>query len=434
MIALLALTLCLPAQVAERPLSEVWVEHRLPNGLRAALVHAPELPDQAFVLVQPRGLVLDGADELQWAHLLEHLVLAASGVDREGQRPGELRVNAETTQSSLRFEAYAPPDEWERALDLHATWLATRGVDEALLASERGTLADELRVSIPEGATHKWAAAAWNQVVRHGAEHVDLVGDLTSLTAERINEALSPHRLRLDEMRLVSIGPVDPELVLDRLIDTLGVMGTGKTASVAATQDRETLRAPSDRQATWDVSARHYIETYLIPDGEPETRVAADALALLASVRLQQTPSLAQRGFSISAAADHITPEGTWFVLSSSLPPNESVETLRGIFASLLGSLAESPEISDVLGSMRRELSVWPDFAQLRAENAGHPGLLDVEVRQAVFLLYAELSMGRPLLELGPAYERLDVAALKRASAKLFRGPNRASMLLEPVD
>src|SRR5690606_26267245 len=98
-------------------------------------------------------------------------------------------------------------------------------------------------------------------------------------------------------------------------------------------------------------------------------------------------------GFLVSATVDHVTPEGRWFVLSSPVPAGQSVETLRGVYRDLLTSVQGAPETPLALDELRDTVSTWPDFAALRQANAGHPALVDVEARQALFLLYFQVNL-----------------------------------------
>ncbi|GJM20987.1 MAG: hypothetical protein DHS20C15_09020 [Planctomycetota bacterium] len=434
--ALLAcvLTLAAPQPPEELRAAELWKDFTLPNGATLSVMPAPLAESQAFYLVLPLGFVLDGPGEVQWAHVLEHVLLRAVDPDHDLVTTQGLRVAAETTQSSLRLEVYAPPERWESALQLLADWLSVAEVDATSLALEKSRITQELVARAPSGQTHKWAAAAWNQAVRHGAEHVRVSGALAELSAERVSQELLPRMQLGPGAHLLSVGPADTELVMQRVRDSLGVMTRGASSAPAPSADPEAARDVRGRIVTWDISSRHYIEAFLLPDESAAERVAADTLALLASQRVAQTPSLEQRGFRVSVAVDHLTPEGRWFVLSSPLPQGQSLETLRTAFRQLLTSIQGAPETPIALDAMRQDLTVWPDFPALRREHAGNPQLREVEMRQALFLFYAQLNMGLSLESLVEVYATLDREVVDALARRLFRETNRSSLLLKPRD
>lgn len=429
-----ALTLLAPQQSERVSTTDVWRDHPLPNGAVLSVLSAPQLESQAFFLVLPTGYVLDGPGETQWAHVLEHLLLRVVDPEHDLHTSQGLRVAAETTQSALRLEVYAPPERWQAGLELLTEWLATASVSRKDLAAEQSRITEELRELLPQRRTHKWAAAAWAQVVRHGAEHVRIQGALGELDVDTVAQELLPRAQLGPGVRLVSVGPAPVGEVVEAVQNGVGLMGDGQLRLPERAEDPQAARAVAHREATWDISARHYIEAYLLPDESAAERVAADALALLVTQRVAQTPSFEQRGFLISAAVDHLTPEGRWFVLSSSLPAGESVETLRSAFRQLLTSVQGAAETPLALAEMRRELSTWPDFAALRREYAGNPVLYDLEARQVLFLLYAQLNMGLSLEQLLATYATLDREAVDALARRLFREPNRSSLLLVPRD
>ena len=231
---------------------------------------------------------------------------------------------------------------------------------------------------------------------------------------------------------MISVGPADRHEVLAALEAELGGLEVRGGSLPAPVRDAGAIRTPADHAATWDLPGRHYVEWYLLPDRGPEDRVAADVLAQLVNVRIQQRDSLRMDGINAFASTELVTPEGRWLALSASLPEEIDAADVQRTFTELLRGIDKAPETAFMIENLATQLGGWPDFEELRAQAAGRPGVEWIEAQQALYLAYAQLSTGLRRLELAGAYNALDADAVAALAKEVLVPDNRASLILEP--
>ena len=417
-----------------------WAEGRLDNGLRWVLVDAPLAPHQIHFTLVPWGLLGDDAGQAELVHLVEHLLTRSVSPDTLGNTVDGIVLQGQSMALNLRLDTYCPPEKWEQGLAWHADWLSGRlPTVEALtklLPAARGDLDEELRVSSSTGYTHGAALAAWNQVVRQGVNEVELTasgGASGLLLGERgLMEAMAARVRPSEQAVFVSVGPVPREQVLAAVKARLGGLPPVVAGPGRARLPVEAIRAPGDRNATWDLASAHYLEWYPMPDGGPLDRVAADALAAILNHRLQQRGGLQAAGVQTFASADLVTPEGRWLLLSASIPEGIDETKVRAALTRVLADLEAMPEASLVLEEMTRQLGEWPDFAELRQLIGDDTDGQWVEGMQTLFLLYAQINMGLDLHELPQVYARLGEEQLTALAREVVVPERRSSLLLVP--
>lgn len=430
-----ALALFLPLQETV-PIESVWEDVTLDNGIRVALIDAPDANSQVVFSLLPWGLLDDEKGQTQRSHLAEHILVHSA--DPTASRPevdGVLR-NGETMSLGMRLETFSELDSWREGLARHATWLSVAEGDSltlsALLPRERSALGAEVLNTTTSGMTHKSAVAAWNQVVRHGAEQVSVGGDSASVSWDALLATMARRVHGGPGVQIVSVGPIDRAEQKQAIEELFGSLPARRWKSVPPSLSPAQIRTPGDRQATWELDRVQYMVWYLMPDESAMDRAAADALSAVVNTRLQKRGSLQVRKVQAFCSADLITAEGRWLLISASLPSDLPLDEATEIIDSVVAELKLMPEADYVIAEMVRQLSAWPDFTALRKRAAGNPGLRWIEASQALFMIYAQLNMGLHRDELLRAYDGLDRAVLEGLSANWVTPAQRSTLVLRP--
>ena len=270
---LCALTCCVVsvAQQAE------WVHSTLPGGARLSVLHAPDALRQSTFLFAPLGLCADPPHCAQFAHLVEHMLIRA--VDPGNKMDiGGIALNGETGLASMRLETIAPPDQWRTAVTRPVHWFAARSFDQETLTNEKRKIAMEERNTTANGFTHKWAGAAWNQVINHGLQHAKVHGDVAAADLTALRTYVDQHVRWGPGIRIYSVGPASADSVHEAVAAAIEeyVSDSVRTEPEAhrPPSSPEDAKPPADRTATWDLPARHYIEFYELPVQSTSTLAA----------------------------------------------------------------------------------------------------------------------------------------------------------------
>jgi len=407
-----------------------WEELRLENGIQCTLLHAPLAPQQAVFSFLPLGLLGDEPDHAQYSHLAEHMLLRSTD-------PGSLEVdglllNGETTGLQLRLECFVAPERWTEGLSRHVSWLTARSVDGEVLAREKAAIAGEQSSTVSAGYTHKWALAAWNQVVRHGRSHAAVARDVGDASVGSTEAYLRQHVGSGADMRVVSVGPVPLAEARAALQAAFGGLPDTRAAAVPSALPPEEVLAVGVRHATWDLPARHYLEWYPVPSDTPLERVQVDALAQVVNVRLSQRGRLESIGVHVLAQADLVSPEGRWFLISASLPEGVDVALLRSELDDVLDGLRPTADVGAIVRQLAVQLLELPDFAEVRKELGSHPAAAWIEAQQVLYMMYAQANMGLDRDTLRAVYPQLNAEGVIDVARQVFGAGKRSSLLLAP--
>lgn len=428
-----------PSRAGDPPFHETVLD----NGLRVTVVEAPGAAKQGFLTLLPMGLLSDDPGQTQWSHLLEHFILRSTSPGTILYEVDGILVNGETTALALRLETFASPDRWRDSHRHHVEWLRAGGLApsaelDAMLEREKGVIAREVEGTSMAGATHKWAMAAWNQVVRHGAIHVSPLGDVERASTEEVITAVS-RKVPIDgTVHIVSVGPVPVDEVLAAIrADFGGLTRVSAQKPPAPRTAAERLRAPTRIQATWDLPVRQYMEWYPLPDRDARDRMAADVLALAVNTRIQQRQTLASLGVQVLASADLVLPEGRWLLISAAVPAEVDVPRVRAELQTIYESLGKN-EIQLLVANMGEQIVDWPDFDAIREEVGANPEyahhaaqLQVIEAQQTLFLLYAQGNMGLDLEQLA-AYPSLTADEVMEFAVVALDPERMSTLVLEP--
>src|SRR5689334_17080029 len=226
-----------------------FVRHTLPGGAELAVLELPEAPGESVFVALPHGLLCDRPGAAQEAHLLEHFLIRGSEPD--GLEVDGLRINGETSGATLRLEVLAPAERWREALARPARWLATRSASAEVLAREQQRIGAEEAGTTAGGFTHKWALAAWSQVVAGGLERAAVHGDPAGARIEAL-AARAEELARLGPgARIVAAGPATAAEVLELVRKEYAA----RLRAPAAAPAPKVAPACKAFRASWDLAA-----------------------------------------------------------------------------------------------------------------------------------------------------------------------------------
>ena len=410
----------------------VWEHFSLPNGIQVSSLVVEDAESQSFFTLLPLGLLADDAHRAQYAHLVEHMLIRST--DPDGLEVDGIRLNGETSALTLRLESIGPVERWRESLERHARWVAADSFDEQVLAVEQQRIGQEEAGTTASGFTAKWADAAWNQVIRHGLTHAAVHNDPASATVDDLREYVRRRVPVSDDLRFVSVGPVATEELRGLLEATLGRLEPQNAEPRESTFDG----SPMHREATWDLDARHYIEWYPLPDRGPADRVGSVVLSQLVMVALSQDADLQAHGIRALAGADLVTPEGRFLKLTVGFQEESDLELIQQAFRSAtehpLELLQVSGDAQATLAQLIDQLSVLPDFGQLRKLVAGRPMSKFLEAQVALTQMNHRITTG--LLadaELKQGHAAVTPELVAELARLAFREDARSSLLLRPV-
>lgn len=432
----------------------------LTTGVRLAVLPVKEATIETFFAFVPTGLGHDPRGRTQWSHLLEHMAIRST--DPAELVDGDIRFNGETGDGSLRFDVHAPPAQAPLAAAKLCAWLGAFEFDPDVLEREKQKIAGELAATVPQGYGHKWATAAWTQVVRHGATDVAVLGDVMAATVEQVAEQADVVLKLGSGIAIYAVGPLPADEVV-RLFDSALASGGGldalanalggnpragkpaaqahaaapAAAPAAAAAAAADLLGRGERSATWDLGRAHVIEWYLLPDATAVDRLAAATLANVLSMTLMQDRVLREAGIVALASADVALPAGRVLLLSASLPekvaPGAAAATARVAFRSAIdacGTARPFASLDELVVMTRNELAGGlPDLKLLRKQAAGRPNGDLVEAQLLLGLAHREWSTRLTLPQLAQASQQLAAPALRTLiDAKL--APTAANVVL----
>jgi len=394
--------------------TDPFVRHALPGGAELLVLEAPGAPGESIFVALPHGLLDDLPGAAQESHLLEHFLIR--GAEQDGLLVDGLRINGETNGATLRLEVLAPAERWRDALARPARWLATRTASAEVLAREQQRIGAEELSTASGGFTHKWALAAWSQVVAGGLERAAVHGDPAGAKLDGLG-ARAEELARLGPgARIVAAGPAKADEVLE-LVRKEYAASLRPPAAAPAPKVAPECKA---YRASWDLAGEHELVWILLPVREPVDRAAAWVLEQAAWMSLAQSgKGLWNPGQALAELA--VLPGlGRALLLSAGgFEPARSDE-VHARLEDVCKRLASEKSWESLLASCRMQIGEAPDFAAQRKQLAGNPMAAWIEGQYALNLLALELRIGLDVPRLraelgGKAGER--AAALARTLA-----------------
>ena len=418
-------------------------EWTLDNGVTISTLWAPDAPLQHTITFLPHGLLDDGPGHTQRSHFVEHLILRHT--DPDGLFGDGFELNGETTTRSIHLDTYAEPRAWRTTLERHATWLQPHEVTEAILMQEQEAVAQEVLGLAAVGSSHKWADAAWVQVVRFGAEHVDVVGDVRACTAREATTALAAITGVRPGVHVAVVGPLPPNVVRAAVDEILGAVPAlprteaSPEAGAELAPDPDAVRAPGARRATWDLPSRHYVEWYPLPDRDVIDRAAGEVLAIRLNTRLALDPDIRAAGVFAIAGADLVTPEGRFLRITVGLPGEVELEPVTRAIHAAVPDVLESGVGAAPLGMFLYQWAMNavadPDPGAFRRERA-RTGPVDdrLEADFGISPMHKQLASDLTREQRLEGLRGLDLERLQEIVDGFLTEARRGSLLLTPRD
>jgi len=401
----------------------------LPGGARLVVLQLADAPRQSTFTFLPLGLLHDDAEHAQYSHLVEHMLIRSTDPDNLSA-PG-MTFNGETTGDALRVETYAEVEKWEASLDRHLKWLELEAVSEEDLEREKGRIAREEASTVQNGYTHKWAEAAWNQIVRHGRSHAAVHADVVGATPDGLLDYAKQHLGQLNTVLIASVGPVDPAAIRAKLAEGLSER-TVALSSTPRQASNKKLPARTTTTATWDLDAHHMVQWMELRDRDARDRVAGHALVQLLNMELAK-PGEFKVGHLFTSTAS--VPEGRYLMFSASLAEPEDADRARAVFESALDKVlsGKSFPIPIALTQLRAQAaqSIDPAPARKQLERMGRDTTL-IEAQLLLTAVMNELRLGLNYEETRAAWAALDLDQMESYLEHVRTHAKVSSLVISP--
>ncbi len=408
-------------------LGDPFVRYPLPGGAELLVLEAPGAPGESVFVSLPHGLLDDRPGAAQESHLLEHFLIRGSEPD--GLSVDGLAINGETGGGSLRLEVLAPAERWRDALVRPARWLAVRTLGDEVLAREQQRIGEEEASTARGGFTHKWALAAWSQVVAGGLERAAVHGDPLAARVQALG-------LRAEELarlgpgaRIVAAGPAKAAEVLE-LVQREYAACLRAPAAEPALKSKAECKSYS---AHWDLPAEHELAWIVLPDKQPEDLAAAWVLEQGAWLLLAQSGAGLLQPGQAQAELARLPGLGRALLLSAGGFERARADKVHALLEDVrerLEHMDSAKSWETALAGCRMQLGAAPDFAAQRAQLAGNPVATWIEGQYALNLLALELRTGLSVPRLRELLEKKAGERVARLAAVLAEPARRGSLRL----
>lgn len=296
----------------------------LTNGLAIAALHFPGSTNVSIFTFLPLGLAADAPDKVQWAHLVEHMVIRSTIPENSPV------ANAETLPDHMRLDFYGNSSNWAEGLKHTRDWLQGIPFTKAQLQAEKPKAIAECEFTVKNLATHKFAMAAWAQAFRHGKSHASIKGDLNTATLPAIQDYRDRFLAPPGKVLVCIAGGLPLEQMFEVATDSLSSVQL-KGVPIPPIKPHPELRA-----ITWDLDARHLVLTWPIPPATQNDHAPFPAIAQWLSMQFFQNAKLKELTGMVLAGADLTTPEGQYFYVSASLKPDATFPQVREIIDTII--------------------------------------------------------------------------------------------------
>jgi predicted Zn-dependent peptidase len=332
----------------------------LANGLRVVAVHFPASTNVSIFSFVPLGLATDEANQAQWSHLVEHLVIRST-ISQDSSE-----ANAETLPDHMRLDFYGTVANWKLGLTHHRQWLEGKPFTEPSMAAEKPKVKAECDFTARSFATHKFAVAAWSQAYRHGVTNVALKGDVDRATLSALQNLRDTRFAVSNHVTLCIVGGIEPTNVFAEAQHVFGALSFKGTLPPSV---KKTYRG---LDVGWDLDARHLLMAWPAPEFSHADYPALMVAALLLNQSLMMNASVQKDVGMIFAGADLSLPEGKFFYVSASLKQDATFEKMRaGILDGvhkLAAGLNEVSQASLVAGFLSKQFLEIPSLSDLKAQ------------------------------------------------------------------
>lgn len=400
----------------------------LDNGVRVLHASLPEAERQSIFIFLPLGLARERAGQAQWSHLLEHMLIFGSG--EEIAMDAEMMINGETLSNSMRLEIITVPARFEEAVATVGRWLSNESIDAAALEREKQKIAMEESHVTGNALTHKFAIAAWSQIVHHGAKTAQVHGNVKDAVPARVEKAIITDVSINERMLVATAGPVDAETVKAALAKSIGTL-----------EPREALDTingapePEERTGRWDLPQKHVFVWWQLPEATIENRAALFVLQRAMFMRMMRHGQVLADVRNPMIEIIDAGKDGLLLVSDVNVPEKQDVArgsaTPRFVFEKLLdeGEMYGHPAQWTQMIAM--ELSTDVNFEMIRAQLPEHMKPF-AEVNWFLQLAMREFEWNAPIDRISAAIRAVDQEALKKVHAALAEGGS-GSLVMTPA-
>jgi hypothetical protein len=397
--------------------------YSLANGVRVLSVHAPDAERQCTFTFLPLSLATDPAGKAQWSHLLEHMMIRST--DSNGLAAGGVEFNGETGPDCMRLDTYATPESFRESIEKHAKWLAARNVSETTLEREKWLIGMEEATVARNLFTHKFAIAAWNQIVHHGRDHAAVHDDVANARAGDVQTMLETVIPINESVMIATIGPVAADNIRAALEELVGTLPP-READLAEVQAEVPAIRSGEIAGTWDLPVRHVILWWPAADTSPASR----AVQMAAASRLMMSPPAAGAGTTLATALFHLS-GGPMIVVNASLSEGQDAEDTSDRIAAAMRETADWPQhVLSMTAMFAGQLAAPLDFAAMRAQAPEQLRWL-AEGQWLLTIAQFEYTWGMPIEDIAAELQALDAAAIAPALDAL-RQPPAGVLTLSP--
>lgn len=397
----------------------------LSNGIHVLAVRFPASTNVSIFTFLPMGLTTDAPGQAQWSHLIEHLVL------RSTVPADSSEANAETLPDHMRLDFYGHSDNWREGLAHHRRWLEGAPFTEASLAAEKPKVIAECDFTARNFATHKFAVAAWSQGYRHGKQHVALKGDVTHAELAELQRLRDERLVVSHQVTVCVVSGLEAKQVVAEVQQQLGALSLRSAPSL--TSDSK----PGTAKLTWDLDARHLLITWPIPDFRQADHAALMVAAQSLNLRLSSDPQLKRQTGMTFAGADLVTPEGSFFFVSSSLWPDSDMEQVRqailGHVGKLSSDLASAVQARFIGRQLSTVLTEVPEARLLKARLATGLTMAMLEANSGLQLGMHEHRIGAYRATLAGRLSGVSASDTQRAASAFLSEAKASVCLLSPA-
>ena len=398
----------------------------LNNGIRVVNLYVENATDVGIFSYLPLGLATDGKAKTYWSHLVNLMTFRTAGTLDYNTS------NGETMADNIRLESWGNLETWTQRLERHSRWLAGLPFSAETLVEERRKALSQIDYVEKNLGTHKLAHAAWNQVFRHGETDIAVRGDIQAAQLHELQGYRDLHLVQTDRVLLCVIGGVEPETLKRTMEQQLGALNLPAKALPQPTVSPEIAK---DQNATWDVNATHYMETYAIPRPENEDYPALYLASLLLRSACMQDAQLKALTGHIFCGVDLITPEQVYLYVSASLKPEVDIELVEQRVRQLMNVLKRSENNMQAplyAKSISKALSAPPDIKTLMQYKPENVTKTQMFLQVAVSWGMMEYQYGNTLSQLASAFADVSAADVADVVNRYLTENTRMTLLLTP--
>lgn len=400
----------------------------LENGVRVLHASLPDAERQSIFVFLPLGLARERAGQAQWSHLLEHMLIFGAGEQFTPDR--EMMINGETLPNSMRLEIITVPARFEEAVAMVGRWLSTESIDAAALEREKQKIAMEESHVTSNALTHKFAVAAWSQIVHHGAKTAHVHGDVQNAEHEQIEKAVINEVPINGRVLLATAGPVDADTVKQSLAKSIGSLAPREAADTA-----NGAPEPEELTGRWDLPQKHVFVWWRLKDATLENRATLFVLQRTMFMRMMRHSQVLADVRNPLIEIIDVGEDGLLLLSDVNVPESKEVArgaaTPRFVFEKLLDSGEMYGHPAQWTQMIAMELSTTVNFDMIRAQLPEQMKPF-AEVNWFLQVAMREFEWNAPIDQIAAAIRAVDEEALKKVHAALTEGGN-GSLVMTPA-